>query len=75
MSNEHEDLSDRLEREADRLASASEAVEHHIEGTREDFHRKQSDESVPGADSDDHIFAPGGGREEGQEAEEGDAEG
>jgi hypothetical protein len=71
---EYDELSDELEREADRLASASEAVEAHIQGTREDLHRKQGDLSVPGADHDDHFFAPGGGREEGKQAEEGDVE-
>jgi hypothetical protein len=71
---EYDELSDELEREADRLESASDSVEGHIQDTREDLHRKQHDLSVPGADHDDHVFAPGGGRDEGKQAEEGDAE-
>jgi hypothetical protein len=71
---EYDELSDQLEREADRLESASEAVEGHIQGARDDLHRKQGDFGVPGADHDDHFLAPGGGRDEGKQAEEGDAE-
>lgn len=67
---EHEELSDRLEHEADRLASASDAVKQDIEGAREDLHRKQGDMNVPGADHDDHFLAPGG-----EDAEEGGTEG
>jgi hypothetical protein len=66
---EYDELSDELEREADRLESASKSVEGHIEDTRDDLHRKQHDLSVPGADHDDHVFAPGG-----EQAEEGDGE-
>jgi hypothetical protein len=49
-ADEHvEDLADDLEAEADRLEEHTDEVEGRIEDAREDWDRKRSDTSVPGA--------------------------
>ena len=45
----HTEHADRLEREADHLAEQSDALAADISDTREDWERKQTDDSVPGA--------------------------
>jgi predicted nucleic acid-binding Zn-ribbon protein len=49
---EHEDRTQRLERELDDMEERSEHLEDEISDAREDWERKKSDSSVPGAPSD-----------------------
>jgi predicted nuclease with TOPRIM domain len=50
---EHQDELDRLEREADRMEEESERVEGQIAAARQDWEAKESDQSVPGAQSEE----------------------
>ena len=47
--NDHTEAADQAERGADEMEQRSERLADDIEGTREDWERKQADESVPGA--------------------------
>jgi hypothetical protein len=49
---EHEQHSDRLQDEADDLQRRSQQLGDEIAEVREDWKRKQADDSVPGADGD-----------------------
>jgi hypothetical protein len=67
MSEQHDELAGRLEREAARLEHESDRLEHEIDEVRADWHRKQRDESVPGAeppDSDQEESDPAPGEME-----------
>jgi phage shock protein A len=46
---EHEQQADRLEAEADKLQQHSERLGEDIDETREQWHQRQADASVPGA--------------------------
>jgi hypothetical protein len=46
---EHDEHADRLEREAEDMERRSAQVGDEIAGAREDWERKQADDSVPGA--------------------------
>ena len=47
--NDHTEAADQAERGADEMEERSERLADDIEGTREDWERKQADDSVPGA--------------------------
>jgi hypothetical protein len=49
---EHDEQAQRLEREAERMEHESEGVERDIDDARRDWEAKESDTSVPGAQSD-----------------------
>jgi hypothetical protein len=46
---DHEETAERLEREADDMEHRARKVDEDIEAAREDWERKQRDDSVPGA--------------------------
>jgi hypothetical protein len=50
MESDHEQLADELEREHDDMAHESDALEHEIEETRDEWHARQKDAGVPGAE-------------------------
>jgi hypothetical protein len=50
--NDHTEAADAAERQADEMGERSERLADDIEGTREDWERKQADESIPGATGD-----------------------
>jgi hypothetical protein len=63
MDEEHDQLADHLEREADKLESGGDALERNIKETREDWESKKKSEQVAGAMEREHA-APGGLGEE-----------
>jgi hypothetical protein len=50
--NDHTEAADAAERQADEMEHRSERLADDIEDTREEWERKQGDESVPGATGD-----------------------
>jgi hypothetical protein len=46
---DHEQLADELDREADKLAKENRRLKKEIGDVRDDWHRKQADDGVPGA--------------------------
>jgi|KBSMisStaDraftv2_1062788.scaffolds.fasta_scaffold5573636_1 hypothetical protein len=47
--NDHTQAADQAERQADEMEERSERLADDIEGTRDEWERKQGDEGVPGA--------------------------
>ncbi|HZG49339.1 MAG TPA: hypothetical protein VEY90_07450 [Thermoleophilaceae bacterium] len=71
---EHDEQSDRLERDAEGLAQDSDEVGEHIEETRKDWEAKEKDRSVPGAqpaDEEEIESVPGAETDEELLSEEG----
>lgn len=73
---EHHERADELEKEADHIQQASDQLGEDIEDTRSDWEAKQSDQSIPGATTEEssgphHIDAedPATGERKGEERE------
>jgi hypothetical protein len=50
---QHDEIADKLEHDADRLEEASEGLKKDIDETREGWEAKQQDPSIPGAQAAD----------------------
>ena len=55
---DHEETAERLEREADDMEHRGRQVDEDIEAAREDWERKQLDDSVPGAEGEPREEMP-----------------
>jgi HPt (histidine-containing phosphotransfer) domain-containing protein len=51
MEEEHDELAQSLEKEAESMGRQSDELETEIEDVKQDWHAKQQDEGVPGADT------------------------
>ena len=67
---EYEEHADRLEKEADKMQEESERVSGRISESRDDWERKQADQTIPGAQEElDKILDPEADEDEDEEDE------